>query len=52
MVVEALRVLGHRALIGGFVDVYTPRLRPLVRGTVIAPAARDAALGDSLRMPD
>lgn len=52
MVVEALGRLGHSALIGGFVDVYIPRFRPLEEGRAIPRAEQSAALGHPTRMAD
>ena len=52
MAAEALRALGHPALIEGLVDVYAPRVQPLRVGEPIPEAQRAEALGDPSRLPD
>lgn len=52
MAAEALAVLGHAALIPGWVDVYAARLPPLEKGRAISPEERDGALGDPARLGD
>lgn len=52
LAVAALEALGHPALIPFFIDVYTPRLGPLVPGTPIPEDERARALGDRARRAD
>lgn len=49
---EALESLGHHAKIPAFVDVYAPRLPPIVRGDVLDAAQEADALGRMERAPD
>jgi len=52
MAAEALLQLGHPALIGGFVDLYEPRLPPAESGTPLCSDERAAAVGHADRLGD
>jgi hypothetical protein len=52
MAAEALLQLGHPALIGGFVDLYEPRLPPAESGTPLRSDERAAAVGHADRLGD
>jgi hypothetical protein len=52
MAVESLEVLGHGALVIGLLDVYAPRLPPLVEGSPLGSGERSGALGRYERVGD